>query len=304
VKEATAFAPCHITGVFQIFDQAADALHIGSKGAGVSLSLGVKTTVKIKESSSCRLEVSINHHVAKSARVSKYVADAFLSRSNETQKLELLVEHQVNVPIGAGFGTSGSSALSLAFALNKALGLRMSSTEASQLAHVAEVECKTGLGTVIAETCGGLEIRVKAGAPGIGEVKRLPVPEAALVACHVFGPFSTRKFLTDPETRARINRFGGDLVDELIEAPSIHNFMRLSREFAEHVGLMTKRVRAVLDAADKAGVVCSMPMFGESVFTITDEDNVDVILQVFREFGSNGQTFVSKIDKEGARLLQ
>lgn len=63
-------------------------------------------------------------------------------------------------------------------------------------------------------------------------------------------------------------------------------------------------MRVVLDAADNAGVVCSMPMFGESVFTITDEDNTDAILRVFREFGSAGQTIVSKIDSEGARLLQ
>jgi pantoate kinase len=236
--------------------------------------------------------------------VSKHVVNAFLSRLNETANFEIAIEHQVEAPIGAGFGTSGAAALSLALALNEALGLGMSKTDAAQLAHVAEVECKTGLGTVIAETYGGLEIRVRPGAPGIGVIKGLPIPENAVVACHVFGPLSTRKFLTNPETRTRINRFGGDLVSELIKAPTIDNFMRLSRKFAEHVGLITQRVRSVLDAADKAGVVCSMPMFGESVFTLTDEENAGVILRVFRELGSSGQTIVSKVDSEGARLLQ
>ncbi len=304
MKEAAAFAPCHITGVFQIFDQAADALCIGSKGAGISLNLGAKTTVKINGGTGYRLKVNINNHAANSAQVSKHVVNTFLSRFSEITKFEITVEHHIDAPIGAGFGTSGAAALSLALALNEALGLGMSRIEAAQLAHIAEVECKTGLGTVIAETYGGLEIRVKPGAPGIGEIKCLPVPENAVVACHVFGPLSTKKFLTNPATRSRINRLGGELVNELLEAPTIINFMKLSRQFAEHVGLITQKVRDVLNAADKAGVVCSMPMFGESAFTITNEENVEGILGVFHEHGSSGQTLVSSVDHEGARLLR
>ena len=71
------------------------------------------------------------------------------------ENFEIIVEHHVEVPLGAGFGTSGAAALSLALALNEALSLGLSKIEAAQLAHVAEVECKTGLGTVIAETFGG-----------------------------------------------------------------------------------------------------------------------------------------------------
>lgn len=304
MKEAVAFAPCHITGVFQIFDQSANALCTGSKGAGVSLKLGTKTTVKIKKGPSYRLKVNINNHTANSAKVSEQVVSTFLSRFSKRTNVEITVEHHVEAPIGAGFGTSGAAALGVALALNEALGLGMSKIEAAQVAHIAEVKCKTGLGTVIAETYGGLEIRVKPGAPGIGEIKSLPVPENAVVACHVFGPLSTRKSLTNPVTRSRINRFGGKLVDELIEAPTIVNFMRLSRQFAEHVGLITPRMRAVLNATDKAGVICSMPLFGESVFTMAEEENVDKLLKVFHEHGSSGQTIVSEVDEKGARLLQ
>jgi pantoate kinase len=304
MKHAVAFAPCHITGVFQIFDESADALCTGSKGAGVSLVSGAKTTVNIKEAPDNRLRVSINDHSANSAQVSRNVVNAFLTLSGEKTKFEMAVEHQIGVPVGAGFGTSGAGALSLALALNEALGLGLSRMEAAQIAHIAEVECKTGLGTVLAETFGGLEIRVKPGAPGIGEIKCLSVSENAVVACHVFGPLSTRKSLTNPETRSRINSCGSDLVNELVKAPTIIKFMRLSRQFAEYVGLISQNVRTVLKAADKAGVVCSMPMFGDSVFTITDEENVEKIGQIFQEHGPYGQTFVSKIDQEGARLLQ
>lgn len=304
MEEAAAFAPCHITGVFQISDLSADALLAGSKGAGVSLDLGAKTTVKIKKASKYNLKISINNHIANSAQVSRHVVDAFLSRFGDKTAFEISVEHLIEAPIGAGFGTSGAAALSLALALNEASGLGMSKLEAAQIAHIAEVECKTGLGTIIAETFGGFEVRVKPGAPGIGEIKRLSVPEDTLVACHVFGPLSTRESLTNPETRARINRFGGELINELVNAPTIINFMKLSRQFAEHVGLITEKVRGILDAADKAGVVCSMPMFGESAFTVTDQNEVERILQVFRKSALSGKTIVSKVNHEGARLLQ
>jgi pantoate kinase len=303
MKEAVAFAPCHITGLFQIFDQSAEALHVGSKGAGVCLRLGAKTTVTIRKGSKSSVKVNINNHTADAAQVSKHVVSTFLSRFSETRNYEIVVEHHVGTPIGAGFGTSGAAALSLALALNEAFDLGMPKIEAAQIAHTSEIECRTGLGTVIAETFGGLEIRIKPGAPGIGEVKRLLVPENTEVACLAFGPLSTSKFLTDKATRTRINRFGGKLIDELVEKPTIINFMKLSRQFAEHVGLITEKVRSILDVMDQTGVVCSMPMFGESVFTVTCEE-VGQILRVFRERGLNGHAIVSKVDSEGARLLQ
>jgi pantoate kinase len=304
MRGAAAFAPGHITGAFQIFDESADALHVGSRGFGVSLDLGVRTAVRIKKTSKNSLKVKINKHASGSARVSNHVVNMFLARFEGTDNSQIMVEHDVQAPIGAGFGTSGAAALSLALALNEAFGLRMSKTEAAQLAHIAEVECRTGLGTVIAETFGGLEIRVKPGAPGIGEIRRLPVPENTVAACLVFGPLSTSEFLTNRETRARINKFSGEVIDELAKAPDIGNFMKLSRQFAEHVELITEKVRAVLNAADEVGVVCSMPMFGESVFTLTEEENLQQILQVFRENGPSGQIVVGNVDHEGARLLQ
>lgn len=304
MKEARAFAPSHITGIFQIFDQSADNLKNGSKGAGVSLSRGVTTIVKAEKSGKNSLQVKINGSISNSAEVSKRVVEAFLSKFKEkTANHKVVVEHSVEMPIGAGFGTSGAAALSLALALNETFKLGMSKMEAAQIAHIAEVECKTGLGTVIAETFGGIETRTKPGAPGIGETRHIQAEKDMVVACLSFGPLSTRKFLTDEAVRKRINEFGGKLVDRLVEKPSVANFMKFSRQFAENVGLITDKLRKVLKAADEAGFVCSMPMFGESVFTITEKDALPELLKIFGRHGSGGKTIICEIDFEGARLL-
>jgi len=304
MEEATAFAPCHITGFFEIFDESTDALLVGSKGAGVSINLGAKTTVKIKKGSKYDLKVSINNQIVDFPRISERVVGAFISRLSNTSNLEISVDHRIEAPIGAGFGTSGAVALSLALALNEALQAGMSRIEAAQVAHIAEIKCRTGLGTVLAETFGGFEIRVRPGAPGIGEIKRLPLLEDTLVVSHVFGPLSTKEALTNSEIRARINRFGGDMVRELIGAPTITNFMKLSRRFAEHVGLMTEKVRQILIAADKAGITCSMPMFGESAFSVIEKSQLEPLLQIFRESSQSGQDVVGTVDHDGARLLR
>lgn len=304
MKEAAAFAPCHITGFFQILDQPTNPLYAGSKGAGVSLSRGVKTIVKVRKAVKNSLQVKINGFASSSAEVSKHVADAFLSRFKQMNNFEIIVEHHADVPTGAGFGTSGAAALGLALVLNTVFGLGTSRIEVAQMAHVAEVECKTGLGTVIAEAFGGVEIRVKPGAPGIGEIKNVPVPKDYVVACLTFGPLPTKKFLTNEAIRKRVNEFGGKLVDKLIEEPNVTNFMNFSRQFTEHVGLITEKTRRTLNATDNANFICSMPMFGESAFTLIKQESLEELLQIFRKYSPDGKIIVSEIDFEGARLLR
>jgi len=279
-------------------------VYVGSRGAGVSLDRGIKTQVKISESPRNSVEIKINGMLSTSAEVSKQVTKSFLSRLGKSQNSRISVEHYVDVPVGAGFGTSGAAALSLALALNEALGLGLSKIEAAQIAHVAEVECKTGLGTVIAETFGGLEIRLKPGAPGIGEIRQISVPKDTTVACLTFGPLSTKKILADRETRERINKLGGRLVDKLMEDPELANFLKLSRQFAEHVGLLSKKVKTVLDATDGTCFICSMPMFGESVFTLVERESLEELVKIYRKHGSDGRIITSEIDFEGARVLR
>ena len=302
MKEFTAFSPGHITGLFQICDEAENPLLKGSRGAGVSITRGVVTKVRIERAPKASFEIRINGNGLESAKVSKCVINALLPVVGGNYRI--LVNHDINVPIGSGFGSSGAGALSLALALNEAFRLGLSRVEAAQVAHIAEVRCKTGLGTVIAETFGGLEIREKPGAPGVGEIKRIPINDDYVVACLKFGPMSTKEALTDERLRQQINNLGGKLVDELIAQPKPANFMNFSHSFAEGVGLVSKRMRKVLEAADGRGLTCSMTIFGECLFSLVRRDAVKELLKIFRRHAlSEDSVIVAEIDHEGARLL-
>jgi pantoate kinase len=302
LREAEAFSPAHITGFFQIQDTPENPLLKGSRGAGVSIKKGVTTTVRLEEASKTSLEVRINGCSANSAMVSQQVVQMLLSHTHENYKIQ--VEHDVQVPVGAGFGSSGAGALSLALALNEALELGFPLIKIGEFAHTAEINCKTGLGTIIAEFFGGIEIRVKPGAPGIGEIKPIVMDKKYAVVCLNFGPLSTSELLNDQKFCQRVNNSGGKLVDKILEKPNIHNFMLFSRSFAENLGLITDRMQKVLKETDEAGLTCSMPMFGESVFSLVGQDRVESLLQIFRKHASSDScVFVSEVDLRGARVL-
>lgn len=169
MREASAFSPGHLTGFFQICDEPDDPLLKGATGAGFSIPLGVHTKVEAEPAVRSSITISINGETTHTAVVSENVARRMLSALDRPHKVR--VEHEVQIPVGAGFGSSGGGALSLALAMNEALGLGLSVIEAARVAHVAEIECRTGLGTVLAELTGGFGVTVRPGAPGIGETE-------------------------------------------------------------------------------------------------------------------------------------
>ena len=77
-----------------------------------------------------------------------------------------------------------------------------------RIAHVAEVQCKTGLGTVGPLMLGGCVITVEPGAPGISIIDRIPISGDYVVVAGVFGPTPTKQVLSSAEKRREINRWG------------------------------------------------------------------------------------------------
>ncbi|MCS7107442.1 MAG: hypothetical protein NZ902_05000 [Acidilobaceae archaeon] len=85
------------------------------------------------------------------------------------------------LPVGVGYAVSASAGIAAALALG---AQKHKVSELLALAHEAEVRERTGLGDVLAISCGiGLVARLSPGAPGIGraECKQLP-PSISLIS--------------------------------------------------------------------------------------------------------------------------
>ena len=301
MREASAFAPGHITGFFQICDGADDPLMKGSRGAGFSIDRGVHTTVQVEASDRDAITVIMDGAVTGEAVVTENVIKRMLSKLEEAQRVE--VTHEIQTPMGAGFGSSGGGAITVALALNEALGLGLSYVEAARVAHLAEIECKTGLGTVFAATAGGFGVLYKPGAPGIGEALKYGRSDELAAVYIAFGPISTREALSDPALRRRINELGGSFVDEIKRDLNSSRFMELSRRFTDYVGIETPRMRAVMDSADEAGVPSTMAMFGEAVFSLVSKEDAPTVAGVYREAAPDHEVCTASVEERGARLL-
>ncbi len=295
---ARAFSPGHITGFFETANkQEHNPLYKGSRGAGFSIDRGISTAVYVYEGRSGS-EIWINGRLVKpqKAEVSQWVVDHYLSNADRPYFVK--VEHDIDMPVGFGLGSSGAAALSLSYALNEALGSKLSTVEAAQLAHRAEIACRTGLGTVIAEFAGGFEMRTGIGAPGIGAVEKIALDGyKAVVLC--LAPISTKSFLA--KRLESIDGLGGRMLGKLSESRSVDDFMKMSYEFADMLGLTDGKTRSPVRALRAKGFEASVALFGETVFTLVPKDRANEAAEVLSGFG--GTLLVCNIDDRGARLL-
>ncbi|HYA85116.1 MAG TPA: GHMP kinase [Candidatus Bathyarchaeia archaeon] len=293
VSTAKAFSPGHITGFAKrAFVPGRHLLHHGSEGAGFSIDRGVTTTVSFFDDRSSGYQISINGMNAENAEVSQLVLQQYLKFFRRPYYIK--IEHDVEIPIGFGLGSSGAAALSLSYALNQAAKVGLSAEEAAQIAHWAEIVCGTGLGTVIAEYVGGFETRTRAGAPGLGIIRKIELKGyKAIILC--MGPISTKLVL-----RGNSN-IRSEWRDDTPRTVSIKDFVTMSYEFVSKMGLTEGRCKEPIKALRAHGFDSSVALFGDTIFTIVPEDQV---LEAAGCLGSlDGKLFTCGIDNTGARVL-
>ncbi|HYX71988.1 MAG TPA: hypothetical protein VE732_04400, partial [Nitrososphaera sp.] len=105
---AKAFSPGHITGFFEVPDDACclNPLHKGSKGAGFSIDRGIATTVYLYENTKPEYQIWINGVKSHNAEVSKWVIEKYLELVDRPYFIR--IQHEVEIPIGFGLGSSGA----------------------------------------------------------------------------------------------------------------------------------------------------------------------------------------------------
>ena len=272
---ARAFAPGNISCVFKVIPHA-DAARMHSLGMGFTVKEGVEVTV---------LEYHKTEVLFNGQRINFPTVRAVVSRLTQNSGIAgIQVDITSPLPLGCGFGLSGAAALATAYALNELFQKHKEAEELAMIAHVAEVENRTGLGDVCSQYHGGCLVKLKEGAPLVAD--RLPIVEQPIYYRY-FGPIQTSEVLGNREQTARINR-AADVALNVLQtltsaksSPELFNAcFTVSKRFSVESGLLSDvQVIDTIAQIEAKGGVASMIMLGNGVFsTHPFEDAVETKL--------------------------
>ncbi len=296
--KCSVFAPSHITGFFEIIDHQ-DPLKRGSRGAGVAMDKGVVTNLQLIDGSSFdsfRASVRINgEEDANNASITFKTLDLMEREFNIYTFLEdmiVKIDHELEVPIGAGFGTSAACALGTALALAKILELDLTFNKAASIAHLAEIEMKSGLGDVVAEVNGGITLRLKEGAPGVAVTDKMILKKDLYVICKSLGGIETSEIIGNPLHKKRINNTGRDMLNELLKNPDPETFLKLSKRFALETGLLNNEVLDIIKILEDETIGASMAMLGNTAFALSKTQDTTLEDVISARIDSYGCRFI------------
>ena len=309
IKTARAFAPAAISSFFEIHDTEgnkpiADLEKVGARGGGFGLQKGVLTQVTVEEATSSSILVIINSKRAPEAKTSKRIIEMLLR--NQKKSFAVIVNHKIEVPIGTGFGTSAGGALTAGLALKEALDLPLTQNQIGKIAHISEIECQTGLGTVSSLTSsGGCVLVVEPGAPGISQIDSIPIThDFVVVAGFTHSNIPNKTVLVDLKKRRLINSYGKKTLEAILAKPTLENFLECCYAFSEKAGFATEKTRQLVKLAKKAGAVgAAQNMIGEAVHALVLKENANQVAEAFKQVLPPEKVFESKIDFQGARLV-
>ena len=258
MTQAKAFAPGNLSCVFKIIPHP-EATKMHSLGMGFTITEGVVVTVSQHDG---QTGVRFNDNEIHFPTVVSVI-----------QKLTpqpMKVEITSPLPLGCGFGLSGAASLATTYALNALLELGKSEEELAMIAHVAEVENRTGLGDVCAQYHGGCLVKLQRGYPLAA--KRLPIP-AQPIFYRYFSSIQTKTILESAERRERINTAADETLqalEQLTKSDTVdfNACIRLSKQFSLNSGLLEDtHVKDTIRSVEEAGGVASMIMLGNAVFS-------------------------------------
>ena len=284
-NELSVFVPSHITGFFEII-QNSNPLLKGSKGAGITLDEGVVTNTKIKDGNG-NIIINVNNKEDSLNTISKKTVKIILDRYNVNIQ-DYDINHDSKLPIGAGFGTSAAFALGISFTLPKLMGINISFKEAGEIAHLAEISQSSGLGDVISEMFGGCVIRLNEGSPVKGIIDKIPITKPIYVITKTIGLLETKDIIENPIHQKHINQSGSILLNRLINNPSISNFMKLSRKFANDTQLISKEIAEIINILDEETLGASMAMLGNTAFALSYSPDTTIDNPIITKINTKG----------------
>jgi pantoate kinase len=275
INKLRVFVPAHITGFFEIIPNDNPLLK-GSKGAGITLDEGVITETTVCEGTG-KIDVRINNNKDSRNTISGRAIDIFKEKySVDLSSYDIKLNHETNLPISAGFGTSAGFALGISFTLPSLLGINLSFNAAGEIAHLTEIAESSGLGDVISEMHGGCVIRLKEGSPVNAKIDKIPIKKPIYVITKTLSPLNTGDIIENRDYQNRINNSGHKLLNQILLNPNIENFIKLSREFSENAKLIQPELREILEIMDEESIGSSMAMLGNTAFCLSYSPDINI----------------------------
>jgi len=313
-KEIIIEVPHRISGFFEIVDELNgikinNPERIGSRGAGFNLSAVGRTKVQIEniyESNMEGINIYINNEKKnQKAETSYYIYNFIKKYLNFPVKINIF--HNFDLPVGCGYGASGSGALGAAYGLNYVLDLNFSNYDLGKIAHVAEVINRTGLGTVCGQLCGGLCMLKEPGYPCVSE--SIEIPKNLKVICGTFGMIHTKEVLNDPLLNVKIKKAGKRALIRLIENQNIQTFMKVSLAFVKESEILDilnlTEINELLEDLNKLKILgASMNQLGRSVYAICKEENEEQVLEIFNSYHPKIKINNLYINEKGLQILK
>lgn len=191
-----------------------------------------------------------------------------------------MIEQQGVLPISAGLSSSGAGALATGIALNQHFSLNLDPTILGQIAHLAEVKCLTGLGSVFTQFHGGFLLRSSPGAPGVGSLIRIDLPDSwdRSVLILSWGGLSTSEILQNQSQLTRIRKIGLVFTEKLAQEPKFEKALFLAKKFLSQSGLLPNSLKDVLFQIESFDILgAGMAMLGSTIYVLANNDVLDEI---------------------------
>ena len=288
-----------------------DLTKIGSRGGGPALTAFGRTKITIiraneteEKNQKLKFKVFLNGEEKTSkAKTSCSVVNHMAPLLPKTANL--LIDHNFDLPLGAGFGSSGAGALGIAYGLNTLFQLGLTPLEAAKYAHIAEVENHTGLGTVGGQFVGGLSIMTFPGYPF--QYKKIPIPENIEIVLGSWGSINTKDILTNPSYKQLIHQVGKKAMKKMNGNFSLENYMKVCKFFIEKTDILERLnlpiLKKLIESLEKLQIIgASMTQLGKSVFCVCDKHISPQVIDVFNRFNPTFGTKIVDICNHGPEI--
>ncbi len=241
--------------------------------------------------------------------------NAFLKQLNITQGVEITIEK--NLPLGSGMGSSAASSAAAVVAINELLGKPLSREALVPFAMEAErIACGAAHADNVAPAIMGGFVLIRSYAPL--DLIRIPSPDN--LYCVIVTPNielrteDARKVLKQEITMKDAIQQWGNLAG-LIAGLMQKDYALIGRSLQDVIvepmrALLIPGFEEVKIAALESGVLgCSISGSGPSIFALATSnqiaENAGAAMKVaLNKIGLEGTIYVSKINDEGARVIE